>query len=313
MKRVLVTGGAGTLGAAVVRRLLGDPDYEVRVSDQRAAPGVDARGLRGPPRRPARAARGAQGVLGLHARDPPRRDRRGPSATRTRSPRSTTRSRTRSCAPRSTRTSRASSTSARAPSTSAPRRSRPPRTTSGSARRRARPTASPSSPARPTAAPPPPSTACRYTICRPFNAYGPGGTDDAVIPDLIRKSLAGMSPLPIYGTRRADADLHAPRRRRRRHRLRDGAAGRRGRGVQHRLARGDLDRRARADLLGGVRPRPGGARARERAVARRRSTRSGASRRSRRRASCWGGRRRIGVEEGVAQTVEWLRDTEVAA
>src|SRR3954447_9607371 len=39
MTRVLVTGGAGTVGAAVVRRLLRDPDYEVRVSDQRAAPG----------------------------------------------------------------------------------------------------------------------------------------------------------------------------------------------------------------------------------------------------------------------------------
>ncbi|MCW2971031.1 MAG: NAD-dependent epimerase/dehydratase [Solirubrobacterales bacterium] len=38
MSRVLVTGGAGTIGAAVVRRLLGDPSYEVRVSDQRAAP-----------------------------------------------------------------------------------------------------------------------------------------------------------------------------------------------------------------------------------------------------------------------------------
>jgi UDP-glucose 4-epimerase len=36
--RVLVTGGAGTIGAAVVRRLLRDPDWEVRVSDQRAAP-----------------------------------------------------------------------------------------------------------------------------------------------------------------------------------------------------------------------------------------------------------------------------------
>ncbi|HTQ68053.1 MAG TPA: NAD(P)-dependent oxidoreductase [Solirubrobacteraceae bacterium] len=38
MSRVLVTGGAGTIGAAVVRQLLADPAYEVRVSDQRPAP-----------------------------------------------------------------------------------------------------------------------------------------------------------------------------------------------------------------------------------------------------------------------------------
>jgi UDP-glucose 4-epimerase len=38
VSRVLVTGGVGTIGAAVVRRLLSDPDYEVRVSDQRPAP-----------------------------------------------------------------------------------------------------------------------------------------------------------------------------------------------------------------------------------------------------------------------------------
>jgi len=38
MTRVLVTGGAGTIGAAVVRRLMRDPAYEVRVSDQRPAP-----------------------------------------------------------------------------------------------------------------------------------------------------------------------------------------------------------------------------------------------------------------------------------
>jgi UDP-glucose 4-epimerase len=38
MSRVLVTGATGTIGASVVRRLLGDPAYEVRVSDQRPAP-----------------------------------------------------------------------------------------------------------------------------------------------------------------------------------------------------------------------------------------------------------------------------------
>jgi nucleoside-diphosphate-sugar epimerase len=37
MSRVLVTGGAGTIGAAVVRRLMRD-DHEIRVADQRAAP-----------------------------------------------------------------------------------------------------------------------------------------------------------------------------------------------------------------------------------------------------------------------------------
>jgi UDP-glucose 4-epimerase len=38
MPRVLVTGGAGTIGSAVVRRLLGDPDWEVRIADHRPAP-----------------------------------------------------------------------------------------------------------------------------------------------------------------------------------------------------------------------------------------------------------------------------------
>jgi UDP-glucose 4-epimerase len=38
VNRVLVTAGAGALGAAIARRLLRDPDFEVRISDRRAAP-----------------------------------------------------------------------------------------------------------------------------------------------------------------------------------------------------------------------------------------------------------------------------------
>jgi nucleoside-diphosphate-sugar epimerase len=38
MARVLVTGGAGTIGTAVVRRLVRDAEWDVRVSDQRAVP-----------------------------------------------------------------------------------------------------------------------------------------------------------------------------------------------------------------------------------------------------------------------------------
>jgi nucleoside-diphosphate-sugar epimerase len=38
MGRVLVTGGAGNIGAAVVRRLLRDPGWEVRISDHRQPP-----------------------------------------------------------------------------------------------------------------------------------------------------------------------------------------------------------------------------------------------------------------------------------
>jgi UDP-glucose 4-epimerase len=38
VSRVLVTGAAGTVGTAVVRRLMGDPAFEVRAADQREAP-----------------------------------------------------------------------------------------------------------------------------------------------------------------------------------------------------------------------------------------------------------------------------------
>jgi nucleoside-diphosphate-sugar epimerase len=47
----------------------------------------------------------------------------------------------------------------------------------------------------------------RYTICRPFNAYGPGELPDPTepgiahaVPDLIHKTLAGQQPLEIFGS-----------------------------------------------------------------------------------------------------------------
>jgi UDP-glucose 4-epimerase len=47
----------------------------------------------------------------------------------------------------------------------------------------------------------------RYTICRPFNAYGPGELPERdepgiahAVPDLIAKVLAGQHPLQIFGT-----------------------------------------------------------------------------------------------------------------
>jgi nucleoside-diphosphate-sugar epimerase len=45
-----------------------------------------------------------------------------------------------------------------------------------------------------------------YTICRPFNAYGPGEIPDDepgiahLVPDLIKKVLSGQTPLQIFGS-----------------------------------------------------------------------------------------------------------------
>src|SRR5437016_13498034 len=45
-----------------------------------------------------------------------------------------------------------------------------------------------------------------YTICRPFNAYGPGEVPDDepgiahLVPDLTKKVLSGQAPLQIFGS-----------------------------------------------------------------------------------------------------------------
>jgi nucleoside-diphosphate-sugar epimerase len=70
-----------------------------------------------------------------------------------------------------------------------------------------------------------------YTICRPFNAYGPGEMPEDepgiahMVPDLIRKCLRSRRRAAADLRRRhADADAHAHRRHRRRDRHRDGLA-----------------------------------------------------------------------------------------
>jgi nucleoside-diphosphate-sugar epimerase len=54
----------------------------------------------------------------------------------------------------------------------------------------------------------------RYTICRPFNAYGPGELPDLAepgiahaVPDLIAKALAHQRPLEIFGSGRQTRTL----------------------------------------------------------------------------------------------------------
>ena len=95
-----------------------------------------------------------------------------------------------------------------------------------------------------------------FTICRPFNAYGPGEMPDDepgiahAVPDLIRKSLAAPAPAADLRLGRADADAHARRRHRRRDRHRHGAPGRPQRGLQHLGERGADRRRDRARSAG---------------------------------------------------------------
>jgi UDP-glucose 4-epimerase len=199
MQRVLVTGGAGVLGAAVVRRLLRDPDYEVRVSDQRAAPPWMREGCevhRGDLRVLAEARKALAGCThAIHLAGIVE----GAGAPHT-----------------LTEVNNALSNAVVRAALDADV-ARFVFVSSSTVYERA--TVFPTPEEHAWECPPPQSAygfsnltgemycraafdehGLRYTICRPFNAYGPGGPDDAVIPDLIRKSLAGRSPMPIYGS-----------------------------------------------------------------------------------------------------------------
>ena len=207
--RVLVTGGAGTIGAAVVRRLAGDPAWDVRVSDERPAPGwmreeceIHTGDLREPAT--ARAATAGCGhVIHLAAIV-------GGIANFHRLPHtllevnnglynSVFRA---ALEERVDRLVYVSSSMVFERATEFPTTEEhvlecpAPRSAYGFSKLAG-------------------EIYCRalhdehglpYTICRPFNAYGPGELPDAepgiahAVPDLIRKVLSGQRPLQIFGS-----------------------------------------------------------------------------------------------------------------
>lgn len=209
MSRVLVTGGAGTIGAAVVRRLLADPAYEVRVSDQRAAPQWMREGCEvhtGDLRDYAQAAQATEGcelVIHLAAIV-------GGIANFHRLPHTLTEVNNalynavfRAALDRPIERFVYVSSSMvfeRAERFPTPEDYLPdcpvPRSAYGFSKLTG-------------------EVYCRaaheehglpFTICRPFNAYGPGELPDAepgiahAVPDLIRKVLSGQRPLQIFGS-----------------------------------------------------------------------------------------------------------------
>jgi nucleoside-diphosphate-sugar epimerase len=209
VSRVLVTGGAGTIGAAVVRRLLADPAYEVRVSDQRPAPQWMREGCEvhtGDLRSLAEARRASDGcshVIHLAAIV-------GGIANFHRLPHTLT----------EVNNALYNAVVRAALEVEVERF-----TYVSSSMVFERATEYPTTEAHLPDCPVPLSAYgfskltgevyCRaaheehglpYTICRPFNAYGPGELPDAepgiahAVPDLIHKVLAGQRPLQIFGS-----------------------------------------------------------------------------------------------------------------
>jgi UDP-glucose 4-epimerase len=216
MHRVLVTGGAGTIGAAVVRRLLSEPDLAVRVSDQREAPPwiasvcevltADLRDVDN-----ARAAlAGCDGVIHLAAIV-------GGIANFHRLPYTL---------------SEVNAALYTAVFRAALERDMERLVYVSSSMVFERASEFPTTEAHLEVCPVPRSAygfskltgeaftvaahhehGLRYTICRPFNAYGPGELPDDepgiahLVPDVIRKVLSGRRPLPIFGSGRQTRTL----------------------------------------------------------------------------------------------------------
>jgi UDP-glucose 4-epimerase len=207
--RVLVTGGAGAIGSAVVRRLVRDPDWEVRVADERPAPlwmreacEVRTGDLRSASEARA-AAEGCTHVIHLAAIV-------GGIANFHRLPHTLLEANTSlyntvfsaALSARAERLVYVSSSMVFERATEFPTTEQhlldcpPPRSAYGFSKLAG-------------------EVYCRalhaehglpFTICRPFNAYGPGELPDSepgiahALPDLIHKTLSGRRPLQIFGS-----------------------------------------------------------------------------------------------------------------
>jgi nucleoside-diphosphate-sugar epimerase len=217
MTRVLVTGGAGMIGSAVVRRLLRDPEWEVRVSDHRGAPEwmlegceVHTGDLRDADVAGA-AVEGCSHVIHLAAIV-------GGIANFHKLPYTLTEVNN-------------ALTGALVHASIEQQVERFVYVSSSMVFERA--TEFPTTESHLLECPPPRSAygfskltgevytraahdqhGLRFTICRPFNAYGPGELPDPgepgiahAVPDLIRKALAGQHPLQIFGSGRQTRTL----------------------------------------------------------------------------------------------------------